>query len=97
MNNDGARVILDRNFAGFVVARYPATDQFAVFVRGGYHYSRVSLRAVGLEQTAWRDDFAYGAGATYRLGEGAIRLDYTMLKTENVNHRMIAASYVRSF
>ena len=101
LNDDGGRLILDRSFAGFVLARYPATDQFAVFVRGGYHYSRLGLRAGDLEQTIWRDDFAYGAGATYSLSDSAIRLDYTRFKTdlasETVNHRMISISYVRSF
>ncbi len=99
-SNDG-RLILDRNLAGFAVASYPITQKADVFVRGGYHYSRISVRAGELKQSVWRDDFAYGSGATFRLNEGRIRLDYTALDTdlasETVNHRLITLSYVRSF
>ena len=99
-SNDG-RLILDRNLAGFAVASYPITQKVDVFVRGGYHYSRINLRADQFEQSVWRDGFAYGAGATYRIDEGRIRLDYTALETdlasETVNHRLITLSYVISF
>ncbi|MEP5937566.1 MAG: outer membrane beta-barrel protein [Erythrobacter sp.] len=98
---DDARFILDRHLAGFAVVRYPVTERFGVFVRGGYHHSRISIRADGDKASAWRDDFAYGAGATYSLDSGHIRFDYTMLQTdipsESVNHRLISISYVKEF
>ncbi|MEX6634787.1 porin family protein [Hyphococcus lacteus] len=93
-----------RGFAGYLVARYPVTESIELFARGGYHHTRIILRAEDLMQSATFDNVAYGGGASYNWGRNGIRVDYTILNvsrinqsTDNIDQRIIGLSFVRWF
>jgi hypothetical protein len=96
-----AALTLDRSFAGYLVARYPATDRLTVFARGGYHHTRLRLRAAGFDQAASFDNYAFGGGASYDWGRNGVRVDYTNLRTnlngDSIDHRILGLSLVRRF
>jgi len=97
-NPEGA-LNLSRSFAGYVVARYPIAGNVTLFARGGYHHSRLTLRATDLRQSTSVDNYAFGGGAVYRWGRNGVRADYTVLNVtrENFDQRVIGLSFVRRF
>lgn len=104
VDGPGGRVTLDRYVAGFAVAKLPVSDDLSLHARGGYYASSVNLRTPTLDQSASFDDFAFGAGASYRWGDNAIRGDFTVLQSTfpndtaaSLDHRLFSLSFVRSF
>lgn len=100
----GGRVTLDRYVAAFGVARLPVGERLSLHARAGYYASSVGLRTPTIDQSASFDDFAYGAGASYRWGDNAVRGDFTVLRSTllnddatSVDHRLFSLSFVRSF
>ena len=99
LNNPEGALNLTRSFAGYVVARYPVSQNFTLFARGGYHHSRLTLRATDLRQSVSVDNYAFGGGASCHWGHNGIRADYTVLNVtrENFDQRVIGISFLRAF
>lgn len=100
-NGEEAALTLNRNIAGFLVARYPVSEQFSLFARGGYHQSRFLLRTTGLRQKGSVDNFAFGGGAIYQWSRNGLRMDYTVMKASindnPVDQRILSLAFVRRF
>ena len=94
-----AAVNFSRGLAGFVVARYPVSENIDIFARGGYHHTRIELRGDGIEQSQSLDNAAYGGGASYNWGRNGVRAEYTVynISGENLDQRVFGLSFVRRF
>ena len=90
---------LSRGFSGFLVARYPVTENITLFARGGYHHSRLKLRSTWIDQSASFDNYAFGGGASYNWGCNGIRADYKVLNItrKTFDQRLLGVSFVRRF
>ena len=99
VNGPDAALHHGQSFAGFLLARYPATQNIDVFVRGGYHHTRVTGRAENFRQTRSVDNFAFGGGAAYKWGHNSIRAEYTVYNftAEHFDQRVASISFVRGF
>lgn len=83
-------------FGGFAVARMPLSEQFDVFVRGGYHSTSVGVN--GFSGSANLDGFAVGGGAQYFFtANDGIRVEYTYLDADGGSADTAGISYVRKF
>jgi len=83
-------------FGGFAVARLPVSEQFDIFLRGGYHSTSVGLDGVSGSVTL--DGFAAGGGIQYFFTEtDGIRLEYTYLNASGGSADTAGVSYVRKF
>ena len=93
---------VDYSVAGFAVARWPVSDKFQLFARGGIHNTQVSVdvvndigditSSINLTETG----FAVGAGAQFNFDKkNAIRADYTYL--DGTNGETLSLGYIRKF
>ena len=89
-DNDDFKI--DYGFAGYGVVRFPASPQFDVFGRLGYHYTDSELGDA--------DGIAFGAGGQYNFGPGlmsGIRAEYTNLDGDGGSGDVYSIAYVRKF
>jgi len=93
---------VDNYYIGFARAIYPVSDQFDIFVRGGYGEANAeaAIVATAFGQTASAEasqdesGFAYGIGGQYNFTEkDGIRADFTLLDDVNI----ISLAYSRRF
>ena len=89
-------------YVGFARAILPVSDEFEIFVRGGYGSAKaeadVVASAAGLTASASEsqstDGFAYGIGAQYNLSEkNGVRLDYSQIEDASI----LSVSFARRF
>ena len=99
VNGREAALNFSRGVAGFVVARYPVGDKIELFARGGYHHTRIVLRAQDLEQSFTANNAAYGGGVSYNWDRNGVRAEYTVynVSRENFDQRVFGLSFVRRF
>ena len=92
---------VDFGVAGFAVLRSPVGDDFAVFVRGGYHYTEASAKLNGVDLGSVSDDgFAAGIGGEYMFNaSNGIRAEYTYMdfSESDSSGDLFSLSYVRKF
>jgi len=90
---------IDYNVAGFGVVRFPASENFDVFARAGYHSTGISIEANNVEVSADTDGFAVGAGGQYFWdGLNGVRGEYTYLDGDSgTSLDTYTLSYVRKF
>jgi len=93
---------VDNYYIGFARAIYPVSDQFDIFVRGGYGEANAeaAIVASAFGQTASAEasqdesGFAYGIGGQYNFTEkDGIRADFTLLDDVDI----ISLAYSRRF
>jgi len=83
-------------FGGFAVARMPVSEQFDLFVRGGYHSTSVGVD--GISGSVSLDGFAVGGGAQFFFTENdGVRIEYTYLDADGGSADTAGISYVRKF
>ena len=93
---------VDYSVAGFAVARWPVSDKFQLFARGGIHNTQVTVdvvndigditSSINLTETG----FAVGAGTQFNFDKkNAIRADYTYL--DGTNGETLSLGYIRKF
>lgn len=99
------RITFDRKVkhseAAFAVARLPVTQNVSLFLRGGYHNTRLDLnpRSTTLTTVNIEDDgFAWGPGIEWKLSpKNSIRADYTNYDFTIQDLGAASVSYVRKF
>lgn len=89
-----ADIDVETYVAGFARAIFPVSDQFDVFIRGGYGTAQAEVSAVATtallggasvmaEDSQSVDGFAYGVGAEYHIAERqSIRLDASAINSD---------------
>lgn len=89
---------VSHNFAGFGVVRFPASEQFDLFARAGYHTTRLKASTGGVSVSGSDDGFAFGGGGQFNINDrDGIRLEYTNYDFDGGNADVVSASYVRKF
>ena len=89
---------IDYTIGGFGVVRFPVSETFEIFGRGGYHNTGVSVETNGAEVSGDFDGFAAGGGVQFNLNElSGIRAEYTYLDGDGANLDTFSVSYVRKF
>lgn len=93
---------VDNYFVGFARGIFPVSDQFDLFIRGGYGTasakadvtaSLAGLTAAGSVSDS-ADGFAYGIGGQFNITDkDGIRADYTRLEDANI----LSIAYARRF
>jgi len=86
--------------AGYVVAKYPVTDHFELFARGGYGNTKLERKLAGRHNEVGGDSWNYGLGANYYFDESnGVRADWTRrdYQGDAGAANVWAASYVRRF
>lgn len=69
---------IDYAGAGFAVLKLPAGDNFEMFVRGGYQFTKATATSGMTSVSATEDGIAFGAGVQYWFaGKNGVRVDYT--------------------
>jgi len=96
----GVDVGVDSTFGGFLIASFPASENFDLFVRGGYHFTQIGAGNFSVDT----DGFAVGGGGQYFFTENdGVRLEYTYFDVDtNTNAGsfggdIFSLSYVRNF
>lgn len=88
---------VDHTIAGFATASLPVSDNFDIFVRGGYHTTQRTYTQ-GLVTTFNEDGLALGVGGQYNLDtKNGVRVEYTYLDSDVRGFDTYAISYVRNF
>ena len=89
---------VSHNFAGFGVVRIPASEQFDLFARAGYHTTRVKASSGGISASASDDGFAFGGGGQFNVNDrDGVRLEYTNYDFDGGNADVYTVSFVRKF
>lgn len=97
-----ATLDVDTYYIGFARAIYPISDQFDIFIRGGFGEANAEADLIGnalgqtLAASASQDEsgFAYGIGGQYNFTEkDGVRVDYTLLEDTDI----ISLAYSRRF
>jgi len=104
---EGVDVGVDNSFAAFVRGSVPLSEQFSLFAKGGYHFTKFGAEGQGIDADLDLDGFAYGAGAEYMFDSvNGLRADVTFLDSgdDNINGvdlsgtaETYAITYVRKF
>ena len=77
---DDFKIGVDNTFGGFGVLRFPAGENFDIFARAGYHFTKFGASGFGESVSVNTDGFALGAGINYWFSEkDGLRLEYTYL------------------
>jgi len=81
---EGFDVGVDNSFAAFVRGSLPVSEQFSLFAKGGYHFTKFGVDGDGIDETLSIDGFAYGAGVEYMLDyQNGLRADVTFLDSSD--------------
>lgn len=86
--------------AGYVVGRYPISDKFDVFARGGYGHTELKQDVAGAKTDVGGDSWNYGVGANYYIdGVNGVRADWTRrdYRDDAGKADAYSVSYVRRF
>lgn len=99
VNRRDAALHHGQSFGGFFVARYPVMENADMFVRGGFHHTRLTGRAPDFRQTRSANNVAFGGGVAYHWGRNSIRVDYTVynITREHFDQRVATVSLARGF
>jgi opacity protein-like surface antigen len=91
---DGFDVSTPFNFGGYLVARYPVSQQFEIFGRVGYASTKFEVE----DESATFDGIAYGGGIQYNFDEAnGLRLGYTANDVDVGTADVLDLTYVRKF
>lgn len=64
--------------AGYIVGKYPVSNNLEVFVRTGYGHTELKRELAGGSSDIGSDSWNYGAGVTYLVdGANGVRADWT--------------------
>lgn len=86
------------SFGGYLVARYPVSDQFDFFGRVGYSSVKVKAEFDGESESESADGLAFGGGIQYNFDDASgLRLGYTSADFDGGNADVVDLSYVRKF
>ncbi len=81
---DGFDVGVDNSFAAFVRGSLPVSDQFSLFAKGGYHFTKFGVDGNGFDESLDIDGFAFGGGVEYMFdAENGLRADVTFLDSDD--------------
>jgi len=104
---EGFDVGVDNSLAIFAKGSIPISDQFSLFTRTGYHFTKFGVDGDDLEGSVKIDGFAFGGGVEYLLdGQSGLRADVTFLDSSDNNIDGIdfsgraetyAITYIRKF
>ena len=96
---DGVDVDTDWSLGAYLVGRYPVSEQFDLFVRGGYTAVRVEAEGFGDSFEDTVDGFAIGGGIQYNFdANNGVRLGYTYNDGDDgFEADVIDVVYVRKF
>ncbi|MGB3455516.1 MAG: outer membrane beta-barrel protein [Litorimonas sp.] len=98
---------IDSSIAAFLRVKFPVTDRFELFARGGYHFTQVGLDTSdftvttagtpvtinGTEDNIDFDGFAAGAGMQMMLDPlNGVRLEYTFQDVDNIENIGVAGT-----
>ena len=96
----GQEVDIDTNwdFGAYLISRWGVTDNFDIFLRGGYSVVEIEASAGGISDSENFDGFAVGGGVQYNWdGQNGVRLGYTYNDVDGGGADVIDLSYVRKF
>lgn len=103
----GFDVGVDNSFAAYVRGSLPLSEQFSLFAKGGYHFTKFGVDGNGLDESLDVDGFAFGGGVEYMFDDlNGLRADVTFLDSDddNINGADLsgtaetyAITYVRKF
>lgn len=80
---EGFDVGIDNSFAAFVRGSVPLSEQFSLFAKGGYHFTKFGVDGNGIDETLDIDGFAYGGGVEYMFDDvNGLRADVTFLDSD---------------
>ncbi len=97
-DDDGDTAGVDNSFGAFVKAGLPLDGGAEIFVRGGYHFTKLGGEIDGDDVSANTDGVALGVGGQYMFGGlNGVRLEYTYFDVESVGGDIFSLSYVRKF
>ena len=86
------------SLGGYLVGRYPVSDQFDLFARAGYVAVRLEVEGFGDTDNITADGFAVGGGIQYNFDEqNGVRLGYTYNDGDGLEADVIDLVYVRKF
>ncbi|WP_409432497.1 porin family protein [Litorimonas sp. RW-G-Af-16] len=103
---------IDSSFGAFGVVRLPAGENFDLFARAGYAFTKVGASAGNVSVSADADGFAGGVGGQYMFDDmNGVRLEYTYydlnfddieagnqdFEVEDAGGDVVTLSYVRKF
>ena len=104
---EGFDIGVDNSFAAFVRGSLPVSDQFSLFAKGGYHFTKFGVDGDGIDESLKIDGFAFGGGVEYMLDDAnGLRADVTLLDSseDDINGvdfsgtaETYAITYVRKF
>jgi len=81
---EGFDVGVDNSFAAYVRGSLPISEQFSIFAKGGYHFTKFGVDGNGLDESLDVDGFAYGAGAEFMFDDvNGLRADVTFLDSND--------------
>ena len=86
--------------AGYVVGKYPVSNNLEVFVRTGYGHTELKRELAGGSSDIGSDSWNYGAGVTYLMdGSNGVRADWTRRDFNGTDgeNDSYALSFVRKF
>jgi len=86
--------------AGYVVGKWPVSDDFKLFARGGYGRTSIQENIEGTKYSVGGDHWSYGLGGEYAFTErDGVRADWTRreFKGDKDNLNSYGISYVRHF
>jgi len=91
----------DYDVAAYAVGILPINDQFELFARGGYGYSKIKAELGGISRTGDGESWNYGAGANFYFDQqNGIRGDWTrrdFTDSDSGEVDVYSVSYVRRF
>jgi len=104
---EGFNVGVDNSYAAFIRGALPISEQFSLFVKGGYHFTQFGVDGQGLDESLDLEGFAFGGGVEYMFDDvNGLRADVTYLDSndDNINGADLsgtaetyAITYVRKF
>ncbi len=96
----GEEIDVDTNWdiGAYLISRWGVTDNFDIFLRGGYSVVEIEASAAGVSESDNFDGFAVGGGVQYNWDEqNGVRLGYTYNDVDGGGADVIDLSYVRKF
>lgn len=81
---EGVDVGVENSLAAFVRGSVPISDQFSIFAKGGYHFTKFGVDGNDIEGDLDIDGFAYGGGVEYMFNEmNGLRADVTFMDSDD--------------
>ena len=95
---DGVDFETEWDIGGYLVGRYPVSDNFDVFARAGYSAVRIEISDDFDSLGTTLDGFAVGGGIQYNWdAQNGIRLGYTYNEGDGADADVVDLAYTRKF